>query len=306
MLVTVYAVDVEKLEARWRSAIGARARDRRPRAARRGARGRPDHQLFDASRSRRSKAAVTAAPATGSRREAAGATWRRALLLGHKDEDGGLPIAAGAVRKVARSWSIASRDGCGCARSYRPSTASAIRSPEALAAGSSGAGRTGRCRSPDAPELELAPTQRGSTTQVRRRPGRACVAGAHIRRANPRDSGFFKGKPPIAIASCGAAGRTGRGRRASSRTLRRAGLVRLLPVGHLAPVRDDPGVGRRRRPAGLGADRLPDRRARGRRPRRQDDPGTPPFIVSPCRAVKPRGGEYLIRPSTSALRRDRN
>jgi hypothetical protein len=140
--------------------------------------------------------------------------------------------------------------------------------------------------------------------------GLACPIGAHIRRANPRDTdGFFGGK----LSDRHRVIRRGRpyGPRLPEGALEDDGVERGLvfvcfqsdiwrQFETIQALWVDDGD-----PFGLGADKdfLIGEPGDNGHVGKMTIPGRPPFIVRPQpRFVTLRGGEYLIRPSISALR----
>ena len=322
VLVTVYAVDDEHLDERREvlRQFGRRTARRRwstRRAPRRCRAARTTSASSTGSRSRRSRAAASRrGPATASpTAPAAGATCCTGEFLhGHVDEDGGLPDAPAApfdcngtfevYRKLAMDVAAFRRYMAEKGRDYPGG-------PELLAAKIVGRWRDGTplVLSPDGPDPDLVddPERINDFSYADDPAGLRCPLGSHIRRANPRDAeGFFDGRltnrhriirrgrtygPPLPEGVMEDDGED----RGLVFVCFNASIWRQFETIQALWIDDGD-------PFGLGPDKdfligEPDGNGK------MTIPGHPPFFLKPQpRFVTLRGGEYLYRPSISALR----
>jgi Dyp-type peroxidase family len=247
-------------------------------------------------------------------------TWRdvRAgeFLLGHRDEDGGLPDAPAAPFDKNGTFMVYRKLAMDVAAFRRTIAEHGERyagGPDKLAAKVVGRWSDGTplAVSPDEPDPSIVedPKRINDFTYADDPAGLKCPLGSHIRRANPRDSeGFFGGL----LSNRHRIVRRGR------------------PYGPPLPdgVMEDDGVERGLvfvcfqasiwrqfetiqalwvddgDPFGLGADKdFLIGEPHGNGAGKMTIPGSPPYIMRPQpRFVTMRGGEYLFRPSISALR----
>lgn len=320
VLATIHAVDTEQLEAAIQSILGAGANSgvrvvRLQRAEALG--GDVDHfgfydgiaqPAFDGS-------GVAGRPGDGQPDGAGG--WRDVALgealLGYVDEDGTLPAAPAApfdrnatfvvYRKLAMDTAAFRRFVHG---------AGYPAGPEALAAKIVGRWRDGTplALSPGHPDPPTAndPVRINDFSYAGDPSGLRCPLGAHIRRANPRDSiGFFDGR----LSNRHRIIRRGRtyGPALAPAAMEDDGVERgLIFVCFQADIWRqfetiqalwiDDGD-----PFGLGSDKdflIGEPHGTNGKMTIQ---GTPPFFLKPQpRFVTMRGGEYLVQPSMTALR----
>jgi Dyp-type peroxidase family len=239
------------------------------------------------------------------------------FLLGHVDEDGGLPDAPAAPFDRNGTFMVYRKLAMDVAAFRRFIAEQGERfpgGPEALAAKIVGRWPDGTplSVSPDRPDPELVsdPARINDFIYGDDPHGLKCPVGAHIRRANPRDAdGFFGGK----LSDRHRIVRRGRtyGPRLPDGLLEDDGIERGLvfvcfqsdiwrQFETIQALWIDDGD-----PFGLGADKdfligEPSGNGAGK----MTIQGDPPFIVRPQpRFVTTRGVEYLFRPSISALRR---
>jgi Dyp-type peroxidase family len=239
------------------------------------------------------------------------------FLLGHRDEDGALPDAPAAPFDRNATFMVYRKlamDVAAFRRCIADQGARYPGGPDALAAKIVGRWPDGTPLplSPDRPDPDLVvdPARINDFTYGDDPDGLRCPLGAHIRRANPRDAeAFFGGK----LSNRHRIVRRGRtyGPRLAEGALEDDGVERgLVFVCFQADIWRqfetiqalwvDDGD-----PFGLGADKdfligEPSGNGAGK----MTIQGDPPFIVRPQpRFVTTRGGEYLLRPSISALRR---
>jgi Dyp-type peroxidase family len=246
--------------------------------------------------------------------------WRNVatgeFLLGHTDEDGSLPAAPLAPFDKNGTFMVYRKLKMDVAAFRTFVEEQGKRYPggaELLAAKIVGRWRDGTplAVSPDAPDASVSnDTARINDFRYRDDPeGLRCPAGAHIRRANPRDSeGFFgglltnrhrivrRGRSYGPVLAPGAMEDDGADRGLvfvcfQSDIWRQFETIQSLWVDDGDPF----GLGRDKdfligEPSGNGAGKM-------------TIPGSPPFIARPQpRFVTMRGGEYLYRPSIGALR----
>jgi Dyp-type peroxidase family len=323
VLVTVYAVDAEKLEAARMAlkTVGAEGavtviNEQRAEALEGG----QDHfGFFDGiAQPAIDGSGVAGRPGDG---QPTRTGWRDVaageFLLGHRDEDGGLPDAPMAPFDKNATYMVYRKlhmDVAAFRRCIAEHGDKYPGGPEKLAAKVVGRWKDGTplSVSPDAPDPELSTdTSRINDFKYADDPaGLKCPLGAHIRRANPRDSeGFFGGK----LSDRHRIIRRGRpyGPRLPEGVLEDDGVERGLvfvcfqsdiwrQFETIQALWVDDGD-----PFGLGADKdfLIGEPGDNGHVGKMTIPGSPPFIVRPQpRFVTLRGGEYLIRPSISALR----
>jgi Dyp-type peroxidase family len=323
VLVTVYALDEEKLDVA-RMALkgvgheGAVTVVHEQRAA--AMEGGKDHfGFFDGiAQPAIDGGGVEGRPGDG--QPAGRGRWRDVapgeFLLGHRDEDGALPDAPMAPFDVNGTFMVYRKLAMDVAAFRRAVAEWGARypgGPDMLMAKIVGRWQDGTplSVSPEHPDAELVedPLRINDFTYRDDPAGMKCPLGAHIRRANPRDTdGFFGGKLSD-----------------RHRIIRRG-----RPYGTLLPegVLEDDGVERGLvfvcfqsniwrqfetiqalwvddgDPFGLGADKdFLIGEPHGNGAGKMTIPGAPPFIMRPQpRFVTMRGGEYLLRPSISALR----
>jgi len=323
VLVTVYAVDGEKLEAarmalKTVGAEGAVTVINEQRAM--ALDGGEDHfGFFDGiAQPAVDGGGVAGRPGDG---QPTRSGWRDVaageFLLGHRDEDGGLPEAPMAPFDKNGTYMVYRKlhmDVAAFRRCVAEHGEKYPGGPEKLAAKVVGRWKDGTplSLSPDAPDPALSSdTQRINDFKYADDPaGMKCPLGAHIRRANPRDSeGFFDGK----LSDRHRIIRRGRpyGPRLAEGAMEDDGVERGLvfvcfqsdiwrQFETIQALWVDDGD-----PFGLGADKdfLIGEPGDNGHVGKMTIPGSPPFIVRPQpRFVTLRGGEYLIRPSISALR----
>jgi Dyp-type peroxidase family len=257
----------------------------------------------------------------GDGQPARGGRWRDVapgeFLLGHRDEDGGLPEAPAAPFDRNGTFMVYRKLAMDVAAFRRFVAEQGERfpgGPDALAAKIVGRWPDGTplSLSPERPDPELVsdPARINDFTYGDDPHGLKCPVGAHIRRANPRDAeGFFGGK----LSDRHRIVRRGRpyGPRLPEGVLEDDGVDRGLvfvcfqsdlwrQFETIQALWIDDGD-----PFGLGADKdfligEPSGNGAGK----MTIQGDPPFVVRPQpRFVTTRGGEYLILPSISALRR---
>jgi Dyp-type peroxidase family len=322
VLVTVYAVDDERLQAARMALKGVGAEGavtviHEQRAAELA--GGRDHFGFFDGISQPAIAGSGVAPRPGDGLPDGAGRWREVatgeFLHGYTDEDGRLPAAPAApfdrngtfmvYRKLAMDVAAFRRFVAEHGRAYPTG-------PDALAAKIVGRWRDGTPlqSSPDAPDAALAADPaRINDFSFRDDPqGLRCPVGAHIRRANPRDSaGFFDGR----LSNRHRIIRRGRayGAPLAPGAMEDDGIDRGLvfvcfnasiwrQFETIQALWIDDGD-----PFGLGADRDfligdPDGGSG-----KMTIPGRPPFFLRPQpRFVTTRGGEYLYRPSITGLR----
>jgi Dyp-type peroxidase family len=321
-LVTLYAVDGRHLEAARDelNAVGADGavtvvHEQRAEALEDG---RDHFGFYDGiAQPAMEGAGVAARPGDG--RTDGDGRWREVaageFLLGHRDEDGGLPAAPAppfdrnGTYQVYRKLAM---DVPAFRRFVAEQGARFPGGPELLAAKIVG-------RWPDGTPLELSPAAPDPTiaddpecinafTYAADPDGLRCPLGAHVRRANPRDSpGFFGGllsnRHRIIRRSRAYGPPPAEGALADDGVER--GLVFVCfqtdiwrQFETIQALWIDDGD-----PFGLGRDKdflVGEPAAAGGK---MTIPGSPPFFLAPQpRFVTLRGGEYLFRPSMSALR----
>jgi Dyp-type peroxidase family len=323
VLVTVYAVDNEKLEAARMAlkTVGAEGavtviNEQRAEALEGG----EDHfGFFDGiAQPAVDGGGVAGRPGDGSPTKSG---WRDVaageFLLGHRDEDGNLPDAPMAPFDKNATFMVYRKLHMDVAAFRRCIAEHGAKYPggeEMLAAKVVGRWKDGTplSLSPDAPDPAISSdTQRINDFKYADDPaGLKCPLGSHIRRANPRDSeGFFDGK----LSDRHRIIRRGRpyGPRLPEGVTEDDGVERGLvfvcfqsdiwrQFETIQALWVDDGD-----PFGLGADKdfLIGEPGDNGHVGKMTIPGSPPFIVRPQpRFVTLRGGEYLIRPSISALR----
>jgi Dyp-type peroxidase family len=324
VLVTVYAVDGEKLEfARMAlKTVGAEGavtviHEQRAEALEGG----QDHFGFFDGIAQPAIDGGGVAGRPGDGQPAGRGRWRDVapgeFLLGHRDEDGGLPDAPLAPFDCNGTFMVYRKLAMDVAAFRRCVTEHGARypgGPDALAAKIVGRWPDGTplSVSPDAPDPDVVsdPLKINDFTYGDDPAGLKCPIGSHIRRANPRDSaGFFGGK----LSDRHRIVRRGRpyGPRLPEGVLEDDGVDRGLvfvcfqsdiwrQFETIQALWIDDGD-----PFGLGADKdFLIGEPHGNGAGKMTIPGDPPFIVRPQpRFVTTRGGEYLIRPSISALRK---
>jgi Dyp-type peroxidase family len=322
VLATVYAVDNERLEERLQElrqvgrAAGATTPVHEQRAE--ALPGGRDHFGFYDGIAQPAVAGSGVRSRPGDGQPDGAGRWREVctgeFLHGHVDEDGGLPAAPAAPFDRNGTFEVYRKlhmDVAGFRRYVEEAGRLYPGGPELLAAKIVGRWRDGTPlqTSPDRPDPALAddPHRINDFSFADDPAGLRCPLGAHIRRANPRDGeGFFHGRL----------------------TNRHRIIRRGRPYGPELPegVTQDDGVDRGLvfvcfnasiwrqfetiqtlwiddgDPFGLGADKdfligQPDGDGG-----KMTIPGHPPFFLKPQpRFVTTRGGEYLYRPSISAL-----
>jgi Dyp-type peroxidase family len=323
VLVTVYAVDPEKLEAarmalKTVGAEGAVTVINEQRASALEA-GRDHFGFFDGiAQPAIAGGGVEARPGDG--QPAGGGRWRDVaageFLLGHVDEDGGLPDAPAAPFERNGTFMVYRKlamDVAAFRRCIAEHGARYAGGPDELGAKIVGRWQDGTpiSLSPSQPDPAITsdPLRINDFTYADDPAGLKCPLGAHVRRANPRDSdGFFGGK----LSDRHRIIRRGRayGEPLRGGVLEDDGVDRGLvfvcfqaniwrQFETIQALWVDDGD-----PFGLGADKdfligEPSGNGTGK----MTIPGNPPFILRPQpRFVTTRGGEYLFRPSMSALR----
>jgi Dyp-type peroxidase family len=324
VLVTIYAVDNEHLETARMALKGVGAdgavtvvHEQRAEALEGG---RDHFGFFDGiAQPAVSGGGVEGRPGDG--RPAGRGRWRDVaageFLLGHTDEDGALPAAPAEPFHRNGTFMVYRKLAMDVAAFRRFLAEQGARfpgGPEALGAKIVGrwADGTPVSVSPDAPDPEVVgdPARINDFTYGGDADGLKCPLGAHIRRANPRDAeGFFGGLlsnrhriirrgraygpplPPDAVEDDGVD-------RGLVFVCFQSDIWRQFETIQALWVDDGD-------PFGLGADKdfligEPSGNGAGK----MTIQGNPPYIVRPQpRFVTTRGGEYLFRPSISALRR---
>ncbi len=229
------------------------------------------------------------------------------VLLGYTDEDGTLPAAPIAPFDRNGTFVVYRKLRMDTAAFRRYMAASRYPGgPEQLAAKIVGRWRDGTPLSlSDRPDAAISgDARRINDFGYADDPlGLRCPHGAHIRRANPRDSaGFFAGR----LSNRHRIVRRGRayGPELAGRRGRRQGprpRLHLLPGRHLAPVRDHPGaLDRRRRPVRPRPRQgLPDRRA-ARHERQDDDPRPPALLPQAAAALRHPARRRVPLPAVAA------
>jgi Dyp-type peroxidase family len=322
VLVTVYAIDNERLEHARRALKGVGAdgavtviHEQRAEASPDGR----DHFGFFDGIAQPAVAGSGVAPRPGDGQPDGRGRWRDVcageFLHGYQDEDGGLPAVPAPPFDRNGTFMVyrkLSMDVAAFRRFVEEQGRRYPGGPELLAAKIVGRWRDGTPleASPDRPDASIAAdaTKINDFSYASDPRGFRCPAGAHIRRANPRDSiGFFDGRL----------------------TNRHRIIRRGRPYGPLLPpgVTEDDGQDRGLvfvcfnadiwrqfetiqalwiddgDPFGLGADKdflIAEPDGNGGK---MTIPGNPPFFLKPQpRFVTCRGGEYLLRPSIAALR----
>jgi Dyp-type peroxidase family len=323
VLVTMYGVDAEKLDAGRMAlkTVGAEGavtvvHEQRAEALEGG---RDHFGFFDGiAQPAIDGGGVEGRPGDG--QPAGGGHWRDVapgeFLLGHRDEDGGLPDAPAAPFDVNGTFMVYRKLAMDVAAFRRCMADQGARypgGPDALAAKVVGrwADGTPVSVSPDAPDPDVVgdPARINDFTYGDDPQGLKCPLGAHIRRANPRDTdGFFGGK----LSDRHRVIRRGRpyGSRLPEDATEDDGVERGLvfvcfqsniwrQFETIQALWVDDGD-----PFGLGADKdFLIGEPHGNGAGKMTIQGHPPFILRPQpRFVTLRGGEYLFRPSISALR----
>jgi Dyp-type peroxidase family len=319
VLVTLYGLDEARLEA-GRDALrgvgeGAVTLVHEQRAAE--LEGRRDHFGFADGIAQPAIRGSGVAPRPGDGQPDGRGGWREVrtgeFLLGYEDEDGRLPEAPAAPFERNGTFMVYRKLAMDVA-AFRRFVAEAgyPGGPELLAAKIVGRWPDGTplVRSPEAPDPSLAadPAAINDFSYRGDGDGLRCPAGAHIRRANPRDApGFFegrltnrhriirRGRPYGAPLAAGAIDDDGVDRGLvfvcfNVSIWRQFETVQALWI--------DDGD-----PFGLG----PDKDFLVGEPHGTEGkmtiPGRPPFFLKPQpRFVTMRGGAYLFRPSMSGLR----
>jgi Dyp-type peroxidase family len=321
VLVTVYAVDDERLDAARTALKGVGAEGavtvvHEQRAA--ALEGGRDHFGFFDGIAQPAVRGAGVAPRPGDGQPDGAGGWRELatgeVLLGHTDEDGTLPAAPLApfdrngtfmvYRKLAMDTAAFRRYLAG---------AGYPGGPEALAAKIVGRWPDGTPVSvaPDGPDASVSgdPERINAFGYADDPDGLRCPHGAHVRRSNPRDSvGFFGGRlsrrhrivrrgrpygPPLPAGATEDDGQE----RGLVFVCFQADIWRQFETIQALWIDDGD-------PFGLGADKDflvgEPHGTEGK----MTIPGHPPFFLKPQpRFVTLRGGEYLFRPSLSALAR---
>jgi Dyp-type peroxidase family len=324
VLVTVYALDAEQLDAARMELKGVGAEgavtvvhEQRAEALEGGL----DHFGFSDGIAQPAIDGGGVQGRPGDGQPAGRGRWRDVapgeFLLGHRDEDGGLPDAPAAPLDRNGTFMVYRKLAMDVAAFRRFAAEQGERypgGPDALAAKIVGRWPDGTplSVSPERPDPELVsdPARINDFTYGDDPHGLKCPLGAHVRRANPRDAeGFFGGK----LSDRHRIVRRGRpyGPRLPEGVLEDDGVDRGLvfvcfqsdiwrQFETIQALWIDDGD-----PFGLGADKdfligEPSGNGAGK----MTIQGHPPFILRPQpRFVTTRGGEYLFRPSISALRR---
>jgi Dyp-type peroxidase family len=321
VLVTVYAVDDEALETarmalKTVGAEGAVTVINETRAAALEA-GR-DHFGFADGIAQPSLHGSGVAARPGDGQPNGDGTWRDVavgeFLLGHQDEDGGLPAAPAQPFDRNGTFMVYRKlrqDAAAFRRFIAEQGAKYPGGPEKLAAKIVGRWPDGTplSVSPDGPDAAIAadPARINDFAYADDADGLRCPLGAHIRRTNPRDmAGFFAGRltnrhriirrgrsygPPLAP---GAAGDDGADRGLVFICFQ-ASIWRQFETIQALWIDDGD-------PFGLGPDKdflIGEPNGAGK----MTIQGHPPHFLKPQpRFVTMRGGEYLYRPSMTALR----
>jgi Dyp-type peroxidase family len=323
VLVTVYAVDDEHLE-RARMAlktVGAEGavtviNETRAAALERGR----DHFGFADGIAQPSLHGSGVGGRPGDGLPNGDGTWRDVavgeFLLGHQDEDGGLPAAPAEPFDCNGTFMIYRKlrqDVPAWRRFIADEGARYPGGPEKLGAKIVGRWPDGTpvSVSPDAPDASVAgdPARINDFAYSGDPQGLRCPIGSHIRRVNPRDNdGFFGGlltnRHRIIRRGRSYGPRLPDGAREDDGEDR--GLVfvcfnvdiwRQFETIQTLWIDDGDRFA-------LGGDKDPLVGCPGDGPAKMTIPGNPPFFLSPMpRFVTLRGGEYLFQPSIGALRR---
>ena len=322
VLVTVYAVDPEQLEARREALRGVGAQGAVTVIHEQRAAARPgglDHFGFYDGIAQPAVADSGVAPRPGDGLPDGRGGWRAVrtgeFLHGYEDEDGGLPEAPAPPLDRNGTFMVYRKLHMDVAAFRRFTAEQGARypgGPEMLAAKMVGRWRDGTplASSPDRPHPALAADPaRINDFSFRSDPeGLRCPLGAHVRRANPRDAeGFFGGRlsrrhriirrgraygPPLPDGDTEDDGAD----RGLVFVCFNASIWRQFETVQALWIDDgDPfGLGRDKdflvgEPDGDGG--------------KMTIPGRPPFFLKPQpRFVTVRGGEYLYRPSMTGLR----
>jgi Dyp-type peroxidase family len=259
---------------------------------------------------------VSALPGQGA--VADGSGWRaiRAgeFILGYPDEEGALPAAPPPAELSTNGSFLVYRKLHQDTAAFRRQLAQAAElydgGEELLAAKIVGRWRDGTplALSPDAPDASMAvDEQRNNAFSYRDDPdGMACPLGAHVRRANPRDSMPFEGKLvnrhrlirrgiPYGDPLPEGAQDDGRDRGVIFMCLQ-ASIARQFEFvqAQWLNAGNSFGLGRDQDPL-LGPQDEPS-------PNKMTIPGRPPFFFGPLsRVVTTRGGEYFFAPGINGL-----
>jgi Dyp-type peroxidase family len=322
VLVTVYAVDRDRLEEARLALKGVGAEgavtvinEQRAEASLDGR----DHFGFFDGIAQPAVAGSGVSPRPGDGQPDGRGGWREVcageFLHGYPDVDGGLPAAPAAPFDRNGTFMVYRKLAMDVAAFRRYLAEHGSRypgGPNRLAAKIVGRWPDGTPieRSPDRPDASISghPARINDFSYARDPQGLRCPAGAHIRRANPRDSvGFFDGRltnrhriirrgrpygPPLPAGVTEDDGQD----RGLVFVCFNADIWRQFETIQALWIDDGD-------PFGLGADKdfligEPDGDGG-----KMTIPGDPPFFLKPQpRFVTCRGGEYLFRPSIGALR----
>jgi Dyp-type peroxidase family len=320
VLVTVYAVDLQHLEEARLALKGVGAEGAVTVVHEQRAEASPDgrdHFGFFDGIAQPAVSGSGVAPRPGDGQPDGKGHWRDVwageFLHGYRDEDGGLPAAPAPPFDRNGTFMVyrkLSMDVAAFRRFLRDTPYPG--GPELLAAKIVGRWREGTplALSPDHPDPTVAgdPMKINDFSYADDPHGLRCPIGAHIRRANPRDSiGFHGGRltnrhriirrgrpygprlPPDAPEDDGQD-------RGLVFVCFNADIWRQFETIQALWIDDGD-------PFGLGADKDFLIGEPGGRQGKMTIPGNPPFFAAPQpRFVTCRGGEYLLRPSIGALR----